>query len=104
MNRRGFLSLFGATTVAAAVPSALAELWTPSRTIFLPPTGGWIRGNQLLTVDFIVRESLRVLHQKMEFVSPIDRQYDDAFASVSHAIRVGDTVRIRMPARLSAAA
>ena len=37
MNRRGFLSAMGLTAAGFAVP----ELWTPKRTFFLPPPGGW---------------------------------------------------------------
>lgn len=104
MNRRGFLSLFGATTAAAVIPSALvAELWAPSRTIFLPPTGGWAQGNLLLSPQLIVREALRVLHKNLS-LSQIEREYDDAFFRSSDSLKVGDTLRIRMPARLSAAA
>lgn len=38
LNRRGFLAALGLATGALAVP----ELWTPKRTFFLPPRGGWI--------------------------------------------------------------
>ena len=37
MNRRHFLAALAAGSTAIAVP----ELWTPSRTFFLPPKGGW---------------------------------------------------------------
>lgn len=38
MNRRSFLAALGLTTGVLAAP----ELWTPSRTFFLPPRGGWL--------------------------------------------------------------
>ena len=38
VNRRGFLAALGLATGAIAVP----ELWTPKRTFFLPPRGGWV--------------------------------------------------------------
>jgi len=38
MNRRHFLAALAAGGTAIAVP----ELWTPSRTFFLPPKGGWL--------------------------------------------------------------
>jgi hypothetical protein len=44
MNRRNFLGLLGATPVIATAP-ALLELLAPTRTIFLPPHGGWISGD-----------------------------------------------------------
>lgn len=39
MNRRGFFAFLGGAAVAAALAPEL--IWTPSRTIFLPPAGGW---------------------------------------------------------------
>lgn len=79
MNRRGFLGLFGAAAVAPLVPMPeLAELLAPTRTIFLPPRGGW--NNRLLTVEQITREMLRVFSVQMEFMAErIPRMYDDEF-------------------------
>lgn len=57
--------------------------------------------NSLLTPDMITRESLRVLHQKLNFVGNIDRQYDDSFAK--EGAKIGDTLRIRKPNRYVAA-
>jgi hypothetical protein len=42
MNRRGFLAILGITVAGAAAGVAIPELWTPKRTFFLPPKGGWI--------------------------------------------------------------
>jgi len=55
--------------------------------------------NTLLHADVITKESLRVLHEKLQFIGTINRQYDSSF-SVGGA-KVGDTIRIRKPARLS---
>lgn len=41
MNRRGFLGLIAGTAGATAAGLAIPELWTPKRTFFLPPRGGW---------------------------------------------------------------
>jgi len=41
MNRRGFLAALGITVAGAASGLAIPELWTPKRTFFLPPKGGW---------------------------------------------------------------
>lgn len=38
MDRRGFFKILAATAAAAIV---LPEIWTPSKTIFLPPRQGW---------------------------------------------------------------
>lgn len=43
MNRRNFLrAAFNTTLVGTVATPALAELFTPKRTIFLPPRGGWL--------------------------------------------------------------
>lgn len=75
MNRRGFLKALGIGTAAAAAAAATGaialleqELWTPKRTFFLPPVGGW-RGNQLLTMSQITNEALRILSQNMKFTT-----------------------------------
>ena len=51
--------------------------------------------NAPLTVDMITRESLRILHQKMTFISSINRQYDNAFAN--EGAKIGSSLRIRLP-------
>lgn len=51
--------------------------------------------NTLLTVDMITREALRILHQKLTFISNINRAYDDSFAQ--EGAKIGDTLRIRLP-------
>ncbi len=51
--------------------------------------------NTLLTATMVTREALRVLHQKLNFVGTIDRQYDDSFAK--SGAKIGDTLKIRLP-------
>lgn len=51
--------------------------------------------NTILTPDIITREALRILHQKMTFISRINRQYDDRFAN--DGAKIGDALRIRLP-------
>jgi hypothetical protein len=51
--------------------------------------------NTLLTSDKITREALRILHQKLNFVGNVNRQYDDSFAQ--SGAKIGDTLRIRLP-------
>lgn len=53
--------------------------------------------NTLLTPTMITREALRVLHQKLNFVKNVTREYDDRFA-VSGA-KIGTTLNIRKPPR-----
>jgi|SRR6202789_2235916 len=42
MNRRGFFGLLAGAAAGVAVSDELLELLTPTRSIFLPPAGGWI--------------------------------------------------------------
>ena len=51
--------------------------------------------NSLLTATAIARESLRVLHQKSNFIGAINRSYDDSFAKTG--AKIGDTLKIRRP-------
>lgn len=53
--------------------------------------------NTLLTPQIITRKALAILHQKLNFVSKVNRQYDDRFA-VSGA-KIGTTLNIRKPPR-----
>lgn len=53
--------------------------------------------NTLLTVDMITNEALRVLHQKLNFIGTVDRQYDSQFAK--SGAKIGSTLRIRKPAQ-----
>lgn len=53
--------------------------------------------NTLLTPSMITKENLRVLHQGLNFVGKVSRQYDDRFA-VSGA-KIGTTLNVRKPAR-----
>lgn len=51
--------------------------------------------NSLLTPQQITRRALVILHQKLNFVGNINRQYDDRFAQ--DGAKIGDTLRIRLP-------
>lgn len=51
--------------------------------------------NTILTATAVTREALRVLHQKLNFVGTITRDYDDTFAR--QGAKVGDTLKIRLP-------
>jgi len=53
--------------------------------------------NTILTPTAVTREALRILHQKLNFIGSINRQYDDSFAK--SGAKIGDTLKIRMPNR-----
>lgn len=51
--------------------------------------------NTLLTPTQVTRKALMILHQKMNFVGSINRDYDDSFAK--DGAKIGDTLKIRLP-------
>lgn len=51
--------------------------------------------NALLTPTAVTREALRILHQKLNFIGNIDRQYDSQFAV--EGAKIGDTLKVRLP-------
>lgn len=51
--------------------------------------------NTNLTSTIITKEAQRVLHQKLNFISNINTQYDDRFAK--DGAKIGDTLQIRLP-------
>lgn len=51
--------------------------------------------NTLLTPTAVTREAQRVLHQKLNFVGSINRQYDDSFAK--EGAKIGSQLKIRLP-------
>jgi hypothetical protein len=51
--------------------------------------------NSLLTPTAVTREALRILHQKLNFVGNIKRDYDDSFAK--SGAKIGDSLKIRLP-------
>lgn len=55
--------------------------------------------NTILTPTMITREALRVLHQNLNFVGNINRQYDNRFAQ--SGAKIGTSLNIRMPAKYS---
>ena len=55
--------------------------------------------NTLLTINKITQEAQRVLHEKLNFISNINTQYDGQFAV--QGAKIGDSIRIRLPARFT---
>ncbi len=51
--------------------------------------------NTLITPTAMTREALRILHQKLNFVGNINRQYDDSFAN--SGAKIGSALKIRLP-------
>ena len=51
--------------------------------------------NALLTPTAVTRKALAVLHQKLNFIGSINRQYDDSFAKTG--AKIGDSLKIRLP-------
>jgi len=53
--------------------------------------------NSILTPTMITRKALDVLHQKLNFVGNVNRQYDDRFAE--SGAKIGTSLNIRMPSK-----
>jgi len=51
--------------------------------------------NSILTPTAVTREALRILHQKLNFVGKVNRQYDDSYAK--SGAKIGDSLKIRLP-------
>jgi hypothetical protein len=51
--------------------------------------------NTLLTPTAVTREALRILHQNLNFVGSITRDYDDSYAK--SGAKIGDSLKIRLP-------
>jgi len=51
--------------------------------------------NTLLNINMITAKALVILHQKLNFVGSINRQYDDSFAN--SGAKIGTSLRIRLP-------
>jgi hypothetical protein len=43
----------------------------------------------------VTREAARILHQKLNFIGRVNRQYDDSFAK--KGAKIGDTLKVRLP-------
>lgn len=51
--------------------------------------------NSILTPTAVTREALRILHQKLNFIGNVKREYDDSFAKTG--AKIGDSLKIRLP-------
>lgn len=51
--------------------------------------------NVLSVIDQVTRESLRIAHEKLNFIGTVDRSYDDSYSRTG--AKIGDTLRVRNP-------
>ena len=51
--------------------------------------------NTILTPTAVTRKALQILHQKLNFIGSINRQYDDSFAKTG--AKIGDSIKVRLP-------
>lgn len=51
--------------------------------------------NTILTPTAVTREALRILHQKLNFVGNVTRDYDDSFAK--SGAKIGSDLKVRLP-------
>jgi hypothetical protein len=51
--------------------------------------------NSILTPTAVTREALRILHQKLNFVGTVKREYDSSYAQ--SGAKIGDSLKIRLP-------
>lgn len=49
----------------------------------------------ILTPTQVTREALRILHQKMNFVGNVNKQFDDQFGKSGR--KIGETLKVRLP-------
>ena len=113
MNRRSFLRALGFWTVSAAAASAgLIDveqlLWTPGeKTIFLPTPASLTpaeylaageRLNELVSCDWLAKEYLAMMNKELEFAKRFTRDYHRVYDN--HGSQVGDSIAVRLPARI----
>lgn len=107
LSRRSFLGLLTATTAAAATLDLDQLLWTPGeKTFFLPPPVEVVDVSLealgpfgQVDLDWVTRESLRVLNNQLSFAKHVNRQYAGLYGSEGQ--RIGDTVNIRLPQKFT---
>ena len=51
--------------------------------------------DSILTMTQVTRKAAMSLHQKLNFIGRIDRQYDDSYAK--RGAKIGDTLKVRLP-------
>jgi hypothetical protein len=89
MSRRFFFGVCVGGVAAASVAKPLIEVAARSVVSRFSP-----HGNQLLTVEMITADCLRVLEEHLKFARSVNRDYAESFQP-----KIGDTVKIRSPLR-----
>ncbi len=49
----------------------------------------------LLTSQMVTRRALAILHNKLNFIGTINRQFDDSFGK--EGAKIGNTLKVRLP-------
>jgi hypothetical protein len=52
--------------------------------------------NVFKVTDLVAKESLRIAHEKLQFIGTVDRQYDESFTT-GRASPHGSTLRVKSP-------
>jgi hypothetical protein len=60
-----------------------------------------VASNTLLNINMITAKALVILHQKLNFVGSINRQYEDSFGQAG--AKIGSSIRIRIPVQYTVA-
>lgn len=104
LSRRGFLGGLLAVVSAPAIvrienlmvlPAPKAVILLEDLCDFAPVNIDFVRGNNLLTINQITREAVRLFMNSNAFIKSLDGQYDHEFA-VAGAL-IGNTLRIGLP-------
>jgi hypothetical protein len=53
--------------------------------------------NIFKVTDLVAKESLRIAHEKLQFIGTIDRQFDESFSGSGRAAPHGATLRVKSP-------
>lgn len=53
--------------------------------------------NIFKVTDLVAKESLRIAHEKLQFIGTVDRQYDESFAMKGRGSPHGSTLRVKNP-------
>ena len=53
--------------------------------------------NAFVVTDLVAKESLRIAHEKLQFIGTVDRQFDDSFRMAGGKAPHGSTLRVKSP-------
>src|ERR1700759_3420070 len=98
LSRRGFISGLLAVVSAPAIVRVESLMALPRPEIIVPQVQTAVEyavGNNLMTMDMITREAIRLWTNSNFFIKYFDEQYDQEFDC--NQARIGKTIRIRLP-------